>query len=163
MSLPWLQTISGNELGFFVEGVFWAFMFAFWTIAAFCLKLAACRVLPGERFCQKPKTGGEWLLLVLMIVGLPGFVYQAAFYTPWCYRLWQSDERNHKQYPPFWDGVHDAFFERYPSKDWSFWQSQVGWQTGYFVLGAQASLWLMRAPRLVVGEGVTKMEMMLGP
>lgn len=81
-------------------------------------------------------------------IGVVIFCYQTFIYTPECYNLWQADVDAGKTYPGIAEGALEALTHRVPTKLWSFWASQVVWQTMYFSLGAWTSIWLMRAPRL---------------
>ena len=142
--------VTGNQLGFFIEGLFWAYMFGVWCACACVLKLITCQAMPHTR--TSCGSTAETLLTALTPIGLAVCAYQIVIYVPWCYELWQDDVRHGKTYPTIAAGAWDALTHRHPTRLWSFWDGQVVWQTLYFALGTQTSIWLMCAPRLETGR-----------
>ena len=61
---------------------------------------------------------------------------------------YHEDERNHKSYFPFWEGLKDASVRRIQTHAYDDWYQDMTWMVLYFSLGAWSGLLLMDGPRL---------------
>lgn len=68
-----------------------------------------------------------------------GFVtFMTLVDVPMYLSRWRQSRRERREFLTVRAGVRDALNRRIPTKEWSVWQSEIAWLTGYF----SVAVWL---------------------
>eukprot|EP00940_MAST-03C_sp_MAST-3C-sp2_P003118 g3118.t1 len=97
-------------------------------------------------------------VLVTTIVCVVYPLYNFCIDAPMYMKRYHEDQRNHKQYFSFMDGLKDAAVRRVPTHELGDWEEDMSWMTMYFSFGAWSGLYLMRAPRVTLSTDSSKVS-----
>jgi len=103
--------------------------------------LHAC---PGSVLGSSAKVFCAVMCVVCLVYPAFNFFVDVPMYL----ERYHTDERQHKHYFHFFDGLVDAAVRRVPTHQVEDWKQDMFWMGAYFLLGAWSGIALMWAPRL---------------